>query len=403
MGSFDPNFDPIQAELDQVIAAATRYKERLSAADSYDARYDLMAKAGRLYQTIRGPADMVFSKFEDAANMGAIRALLEAGVFHAIPTGGESISAKEISAKTGVDKEVIVRLMRAVTPMGPFRETGEEEYAHTPFSEIYMAPQMMAVYKLMVDEYFAPMLRNHEFLRQQNWQNNFRLRNNPYTFVHNCEGQTMFEHVSKFPDRFTTFNEAMVAQDSGLIAIGLYPFAEELSNLADDNTTTIVDVGGGRGHILRQIKKSAPELKGKFILQDQASVIADNGTETQPYGIEAMAHDFFQPQPIKGALVYYIRRCLHDWPDEPESRQILESLAAAMDPEKSRVLITEYILPEVGSNMFHAWMDHTMMTFAGRERTEKDWERLLDISGLRLVKVWRAPGIPVGVVEARLK
>lgn len=39
--------------------------------------------------------------------MGAIRALLEAGVFHAIPAGGESISAKEISAKTGVDKEVI--------------------------------------------------------------------------------------------------------------------------------------------------------------------------------------------------------------------------------------------------------------------------------------------------------
>lgn len=99
--------------------------------------------------------------------MGAIRALLEAGVFHATPTGGKSISAKEISVKTGVDKEVIgtfysqtyahdirlttntVRLMRAVTPMGPFRETGEEEYAHTPFSEIYMAPQMMAVYKLM--------------------------------------------------------------------------------------------------------------------------------------------------------------------------------------------------------------------------------------------------------------
>jgi hypothetical protein len=28
--------------------------------------------------------------------------------------------------------------MRALTPLGPFRETGEEEYAHTPYSEIYM-------------------------------------------------------------------------------------------------------------------------------------------------------------------------------------------------------------------------------------------------------------------------
>ncbi|XHG03898.1 hypothetical protein AWENTII_007185 [Aspergillus wentii] len=115
-----------------------------------------------------------------------------------------------------------------------------------------------------------------------------------------------------------------------------------------------------------------------------------------------MAHDFFTPQPVKGALVYYIRRCLHDWPDE-ECQQILQNLAASMDREKSRVLITEYIVPEVGSTMFSAWMDQTMMTFGGLERTEKDWARLLDISGLHLVKIWRTPGVPVGVVEGRLK
>jgi hypothetical protein len=39
--------------------------------------------------------------------------------------------------------------MRALTPLGPFRETGEEEYAHTPFSEIYMVPQMNAIFKVM--------------------------------------------------------------------------------------------------------------------------------------------------------------------------------------------------------------------------------------------------------------
>lgn len=39
--------------------------------------------------------------------------------------------------------------MRAVTPMGPFREVADEMYAHTPFSEIYLEPQMEAVYNLM--------------------------------------------------------------------------------------------------------------------------------------------------------------------------------------------------------------------------------------------------------------
>ena len=74
-----------------------------------------------------------------------------------------------------------------------------------------------------------------------------------------------------------------------------------------------------------------------------------------------------------------------------------------MDREKSRVLITECVVPEVGATMFHAWMDQGVMTIGGRERTEKDWAHLLDISGLKLVKVWRAPEMSFGVVEARLK
>lgn len=103
-----------------------------------------------------------------------------------------------------------------------------------------------------------------------------------------------------------------------------------------------------------------------------------------------------------GALGYYIRRCLHDWPDS-EAKKILENLAKSMDREKSRVLITEFVVPESGAGMLPAWMDQTMLTFGGVERTEKGFADLLDISGLKLVKVWRASGTPTGVVEARLK
>lgn len=102
-------------------------------------------------------------------------------------------------------------------------------------------------------------------------------------------------------------------------------------------------------------------------------------------------------------MVYYIRRCFHDWPNEPEGRQILENLAVSMDRDNSRILITEFIVPEVGADMQLAWMDQCMMTFGGVERTEKDWARLLDSAGLKMVKVWRQPGVPVGVVEAQLK
>lgn len=39
--------------------------------------------------------------------------------------------------------------MRAVTPFGPFCETDEEEYAHTRFSEAYLAPQQAAMFSMM--------------------------------------------------------------------------------------------------------------------------------------------------------------------------------------------------------------------------------------------------------------
>jgi hypothetical protein len=102
-----------------------------------------------------------------------------------------------------------------------------------------------------------------------------------------------------------------------------------------------------------------------------------------------------------GALVYHARRVFHDWPDD-EVIQGLKNLAAVMD-ENSRVLITEFIMPEVGATMANAYMDLTMMTFGGVERTEKNFAHILEVSGLKLRKIWRAPGVPVGVVEGRLK
>lgn len=277
-----------------------------------------------------------------------------------------------------------------------------------------------------VDEYSPAMLRAHEYFSQQGWQHRIELRRNPFTFVHGCDGQTMFEHISQSPARATRLNDAMVAEDSLLAEIGLYPFGSTLSPLAQPDIATIVDVGGGRGHILRQLKESLAGIPGRYILQDRESVIADNGPEMESHGIEPMAHDFFNPQPVSGkqpptiptapsigrtntligyitgALVYFIRRVLHDWPDE-EVRQILAHQADAMDRERSRILITETIIPEIGATATNAYMDLTMMTFGGRERTVKDFAHLFELAGLRLANVYKAPGVPMVVLEARLK
>lgn len=92
----------------------------------------------------------------------------------------------------------------------------------------------------------------------------------------------------------------MMAGDGAQLTIDMYPFAKELANDAEDGGATVVDIGGGRGHILRQIRDLAPELQGKFILQDIPACIEECGKDLEADGFEAMAHDFFQPQPVKG-------------------------------------------------------------------------------------------------------
>ena len=61
----------------------------------------------------------------------------------------------------------------------------------------------------------------------------------------------------------------------------------------------LVDVGGGRGDALSSVRKQRSDLKGRIIVQDLPKEI--EGREPVD-GIEAMAYDFFTPQPVRGIL-----------------------------------------------------------------------------------------------------
>ena len=54
------------------------------------------------------------------------------------------------------------------------------------------------------------------------------------------------------------------------------------------------------------------------------------------------AYNFFEPQPIKGAAVYFLRYIIHDWPDD-SARKILKQarLAAA---SHSKLIVVEKVI-----------------------------------------------------------
>jgi hypothetical protein len=73
-----------------------------------------------------------------------------------------------------------------------------------------------------------------------------------------------------------------------------------------DNQVVFVDVGGGFGHQCARLTDKYPEFKGHVVLQDRPEAIA---VAPPIPGVQAMAHDFFTPQTVKGSC-YRLRSLL---------------------------------------------------------------------------------------------
>ena len=110
---------------------------------------------------------------------------------------------------------------------------------------------------------------------------------------------------------------------------------------------TVVDVGGGLGHVSRALVDHSPNVK--CIVEDSPDVVAQ-GQEGLPSNlrrrISFQAHDFFQEQPVKGADVYLLRLILHNWSDK-YSKMIIKALVPALKPG-AKVVINDRVIPGRG-------------------------------------------------------
>jgi hypothetical protein len=95
----------------------------------------------------------------------------------------------------------------------------------------------------------------------------------------------------------------------------------------------------------------------------------------------------------EGADFYLLRRILHDWPDN-DCVKILNKIAEAMIPGKSKILVADFVMPEIDVPRYRSSADIMMaMLLGGAERTERQWERLLERTEmkLKLEKIWAHP------------
>ena len=69
-------------------------------------------------------------------------------------------------------------------------------------------------------------------------------------------------------------------------------------NQEDD--VLLVDIGCGQGNALSEVRQMRPDLRGRMIAQDLPEVVERRGEEQE--GVENMAHNFLEPQPVKGKV-----------------------------------------------------------------------------------------------------
>lgn len=156
----------------------------------------------------------------------------------------------------------------------------------------------------------------------------------------------------------------------------------------------MVDVGGGRGDLLREIKDAIPGFgEGDLIVAESNSDITDLP------GLTLVNWEYLTeevPDLIKGALVYHLSGVLHNLPDLGAAR-LLQKIAGAME-RYSRVLIHERCRDEIPA------ANATMVVlYGGRERSREDWRQLAELAGLKVTFMVFPDGPGQGVVELRRK
>ncbi|PWY88903.1 O-methyltransferase [Aspergillus sclerotioniger CBS 115572] len=240
-------------------------------------------------------------------------------------------------------------------------------------------------------------------LQDTNYRYPFQECETPFQYAYKSMGDEFLakEHVYSVmhhTGRLDSFNTFMTGKFGrwGTMPDRVRKLGYDLDGLLESATPEIlriVDIGGGRGELLLELKATYPHLlrKENLILQEYN---ADIGVVPDVTEMGWNYKEDGSEQPVKGALLYSMAHVLHNLSDI-ESIKLLAKVARVMAPV-SRLLIQE-LTKNAASATTHAAM---IVMHAGRERTSAEWKDLAAFAGLE-VTFEAYPPLGECVVEMR--
>lgn len=271
----------------------------------------LLRAARNLVTTLERPANRLVAIVKGPAAHAALRVAFKVRLFEAFDS--ERATAEELAHRCGVDPLLMTRIMRALRCIGIFDEDGENAYVQNLLSRPLMNPATRAMTRGMA-ETTDIMPKLPDYLASLKYRNPNDRHSTFFGFAHQTE-LNMYEWLQAHPEQMEIFNdfqsanarlnegsvqrilEFLLASGDGL------KMCSDQSEKSNDNVL-FVDVGGGRGESIRMFRRNHPETRGRVIIEDLPKVV--EGLEVEE-GVEAIAHDFFTPQSVKGMQNIFTR------------------------------------------------------------------------------------------------
>jgi len=300
-----------------------------------------------------------------------------------VPLNGD-VSYADIAKSAGADEVNIRRLIRHAITNRIFREPREGYVAHTAASRVLLEDtQMIDWVGLCSAEFFPAAARTIDAMvkypgSQEPSQSGFSLAH--------CPNKPMYAEIGKDPVRAKRFGGAMSSLTGGEgyeidYMVDNYPWGEL-------GEATVVDIGGSQGFVCVALAEKFPKLR--FVVQDLPKTVADGPSKIPAEfaeRIQFQAHDFYTPQPVKDADVYFFRWICHNQSDK-YGTQMLQQLIPALKP-RARIVINDNCLPK--PNTADPWdekitrsMDILMLQLLNaKERDVDDWAALFAMADPR--------------------
>jgi cyclopropane fatty-acyl-phospholipid synthase-like methyltransferase len=288
-----------------------------------------------------------------------------------------------LATLTNTNGDALYRILRALASVGIFAEVKPRYFGLTPLADNLQSNHPESVRAMAI-------LRGEEHYYKAWGDLMYSLQTGESAFER-LYGMDLFQYNDQDSTQGEIFDRAMAeSQEENALVLEAYDFS---------SIDKLVDIGGGKGHLLATVLQAYPRITG--ILFDRPDVVerAKNSWDSALRNrCEFIGGSFFETIPTE-ADAYILKHIIQDWDDE-RSLAILQRCHQAMKAQ-DRLLVIDFVIPPGNEFYGSKFIDVNMLVMCpgGRIRTEEEFQELFQAAGFIITKIIPTES-EVSIIEA---